>query len=241
MTAGSARSRDFSVRSSQGEWMDGPDVSATDFAACLESLAKANTVTLARPPTLAWLARATSKLSSGSPFTIVDVGFGDGDMLRAVRRWARRRGLSATLVGYDLNARSVPAANKRTDFSLQIDFRTGDATGETQPIDYVISSLVAHHMTDDEIVRFLRWMEAETRRGWFINDLHRHPIAFYGFRLLAWVARFHPFVRHDGPISVARSFRRADWLRFLAAAEIDERQVEIEWRFPFRLCVGRIK
>ena len=241
MTAGSARLRDFSVRSAQGEWMDGPDVSAADFAACLESLAKANTVTLARPPTLAWLTRATSKLPSGAPFTIVDVGFGDGDMLRAVRHWALRRGLSATLVGYDLNARSAPAANKRTGCNLEIDFRTGDAMRETRPIDYVISSLVAHHMTDDEIVRFLRWMEAETRRGWFINDLHRHPIAFYGFKLLAWIARFHPFVRHDGPISVARSFRRADWLRLLAAAEIDARQVGIEWRFPFRLCVGRIK
>ena len=221
--------------------MDGADVRADVFAACLASLARANTITLARPPTLAWLGRATATLDPAAAFTLVDVGFGDGDMLRAVRRWSMRRGLRAELVGYDLNPRSAPAANARTDPKLRIAFRTGDAFTSTEPVDFVISSLTAHHMTDDELVRFMRWMEATARHGWFINDLHRHPLAYHGFRLLAWAGGFHPFVRHDGPISVARAFRRADWLRLLERAGIDARVVDIVWRFPFRLCVGRIK
>ena len=233
--------RDFSVRSSDTEWMDGDEVGADTFAACLASLARANTVTLARPPTLAWLDRATARLDPATAFTVVDVGFGDGDMLRAVRRWAIRRERRADLVGYDLNPRSAPAAKARTDPGLNITFRTGDVFAMTEPVDFVISSLTAHHMTDEELVRFLRWMEASATRGWFVNDLHRHPLAYPGFKVLAWLGGFHPFVRHDGPISVARSFRRADWLRLLASAGIDSRRVDIVWRFPFRLCVGRMK
>ena len=233
--------RDLSVRATDAEWMDGADVSPDTFAACVASLARVNTVTLARPPTLAWLTRATRSLGPNAAFRLVDVGFGDGDMLRAIRRWATRRGFRADLIGYDLNPRGAAAANARTDPASNIAFRTGDAFACPEPIDFVVSSLTAHHMTDGELVAFLRWMEATSRRGWFINDLHRHPLAYHGFKVIAWIGAFHPFVRHDGPISVARAFRRADWLGLLKRAGIAPAAVNIAWRFPFRLCVGRLK
>ena len=39
-------------------------------------------------------------------------------------------------------------------------------------------------------------------------------------------------------VSVARSFRRADWQRYLAEAGL---QGEIRWHLAFRWCVGRLK
>jgi hypothetical protein len=96
-------------------------------------------------------------------------------------------------------------------------------------------------MSNDQIVQFIRWMEATSRRGWFINDLHRHPVAFYGFQALSTVAGWHPFVRHDGPVSVARAFQRPDWERLLGEAGVPRDQITLDWRLPFRLCVGRIK
>ncbi|MBV9994206.1 MAG: methyltransferase domain-containing protein [Caulobacteraceae bacterium] len=235
--------RSFAERSREPEMMDAPDVTAEAFAACLADLAKVNTVTRARPPTLRWLARATRNLPREAPFTIVDVGCGEGDMLRAVRKWAVRAGLQARLIGIDLNPRSEPAAKAATDPAEAIDYLTGDVFdyAPEAPIDFVISSLVTHHMGDAEVVRFLRWMEATTRRGWFVNDLHRHPAAFYGFMALSSLAGWHPFVRHDGPVSVARAFRRQDWERLLATARIPAEAVTVDWRLPFRICVGRIK
>ena len=224
--------------------MDGADVSSADFAACLADLAKANTLTFARPATLAWLATATRGTQS---FSLLDVGYGHGDMLRAIHRWAVRRGLTPRLAGMDLNPRSEPAARAATDAALGIVYQTGNVFtdlggGQADfPPDFIVSSLVTHHMSDSEIVGFIRWMEGTSRRGWFINDLHRHPIAFYGFRLISSVAGWHRFVRHDGPISVARSFRRADWTALLAAAGVETADVSLRWRFPFRLCVGRLK
>jgi hypothetical protein len=88
------------------------------------------------------------------------------------------------------------------------------------------------------VVRFLRWLEANAARGWFIADLHRATLAYWGFGLLATVARWHPIVRSDGMVSVARSFRRADWLRLLAEAGVPG---ELSWHVAFRWCVGRCR
>jgi SAM-dependent methyltransferase len=235
--------RSFAQRSREDEMMDGPDVTPEALAACLKDLATVNTVTLARPPTLRWLARATRGMARGDAFTLLDVGYGQGDMLRVIHAWAIRAGLKPRLSGVDLSPWSAPAARAVTDASLGIDFQVGDVFdyAPSAPVDFVVSSLVTHHMSDQLVVRFLRWMEANARRGWFINDLHRHPIAFYGFMAIAWAARWHPFVRHDGPVSVARAFQRRDWSRLLQEAGFAPGQVSVNWRFPFRICVGRIK
>ena len=231
----------FNERSTEPEWMDDDTVSDADFKACLADLARANFVTRARPPTIAWLYRATRYLNPGQSFSLVDVGFGYGDMLRAIGVWAANDGLVAELTGIDRNPRSAPIASAVPSPIARVTFRTSDvyATDFDPAPDFVISSLVAHHMTDAEIVRFLRWMDATAVRGWFVNDLHRHWLAYYGFKLLSTVAGWHRLVRHDGPVSVARSFRRADWMRLLAEAGVAG--AVVRHRFPFRLCVGRMK
>lgn len=218
--------------------MDGDHVDPVDFAACMKDLATVNTVTFARGPTLKFVAAAMTQ-APGVP-TILDVGYGAGDMLRSIAAMLHQQGQRARLIGIDLNTRSEPAARSMTPPGMTIDWRTGDAydfPDEDRP-DLVISSLVTHHMDDAEIVRFLAWMEATARLGWFVNDLHRHAIAWYGFTAMATLARWHRFVQHDGPLSVARSFRRDDWERLLAAAGASE-QSKIHWRFPFRYCVER--
>jgi hypothetical protein len=232
---------DFRQRSPQLEWMDTEAISADDFAECLADLAVVNSVTLARPPTLAFMRRVARGMAAGERLSVLDAGFGEGDMLRRIHRWGTRRGLHMDLSGVDLNPWSTAAAEAATPAAMGIRYVTGDlfdlAPGET---DVVISSLFTHHLTDAQIVEFLAWMEAHARRGWFVNDLHRHPVAFHGFRLLSGAAGWHRFVRHDGPISVARSFRRRDWDALLRRAGLAG-QATVRWRMPFRFCVSRIR
>lgn len=233
--------RSFAQRSPEGEMMDGADVTAGEFAACLRDLATVNTVTLARRPTLDWLTTATYSLPPGSAFTVLDVGYGEGDMLRAIHAWAAARGFRPRLIGVDLNPRSAPAAHAATDPALGIEFHTGDVFdfAADEPIDFIVSSLVTHHLSDAQVGRFLMWMEARSRRGWFVNDLRRSAFAFYGFTALAAIMRWHSFVRHDGPVSIARSFLPDEWERALATTGITGATVERV--FPFRLCVARLK
>lgn len=233
--------RSFAHRSPETELMDGDGVTPADFATCLHDLAAVNTVTLARRPTLAWLADACLAMAPGTAFTLLDVGYGEGDMLRAIHRWATAKGLRPRLIGVDLNPRSEPAARAATDPTLGIDYRTGDvfAFDSAEPVDFVVSSLVTHHLSDRQVGQFLMWLEARATRGWFVNDLRRSAIAFYGFTALAAVLRWHRFVRHDGPVSVARSFVPDEWERALATAGINGATVSRV--FPFRLCVARLK
>ena len=221
--------------------MDTEVISAADFAECLADLATVNSVTVARPPTIAFMRRVSRGMKAGAQLSVLDVGFGEGDMLRRVYRWGVRRGLRMELSGVDLNPWSATAARAATPAAMDIRFITSDLFdlpwGET---DVVISSLFTHHLTDAQVVEFLVWMERRARRGWFVNDLHRHPIAFHGFRLLSGAAGWHRFVQHDGPISVARSFRRRDWEALLRRAGLAGRAT-VRWHVPFRLCISRIR
>ncbi|GAA0725844.1 hypothetical protein GCM10009106_00110 [Sphingomonas japonica] len=217
--------------------MDAPDLDPAVYAAVLGDLAKVNRVTMAARPTMRFLDRA---IASRTHLRLLDVGFGDGDMLRTIARWAARRGVAAELVGIDLNPHSAPAAQAKGDGGGRITYRSGDyADLAGEDWDVVVSSLVAHHMDRMQLIAFLRFMRAQARIGWFVNDLHRHRLAHAGFPVLAAAMRWHPIVRHDGRLSIARSYRPHEWPPLLAEAGITGARVE-RW-FPFRLCVARIR
>ena len=221
------------------EQMDDPSLDAAVYAAVIGDLAKVNRLLMVSRPTIAFLART---LKGRRSLRLLDVGYGQGDMLRAIARWAKRRGLAAELVGVDLNPRSLPAAAAVTPPALAIEYRTGDyADTAAEGWDYVISSSVTHHMSDEELHAFLRFMEAEARIGWHVNDIHRHPLAYWSFPALARAMRWHPMVREDGCLSIQRGFRRADWARLIAGSGIDPSAPRIVRRFPLRLCVERAR
>ena len=230
--------RSLAVRSRQDEQMDAPDLDPAVYAKVLHDLARVNRWTFTARPVLAYMKRAAGDLRR---FRLLDVGFGDGDILRAIARWARRRGIAADLVGVDLNANSVAAALEATPADLAIDYRGGDYLDQQGPFDFVISSQVTHHMTDAQLLTFLRYMESEARRGWLICDLHRHGFAYHGFPLLARLLLVHRIVREDGQLSIARSFRPDEWRESLAAAGIPDGAARIVRCFPFRLCVERVR
>ncbi|MGC5798938.1 methyltransferase domain-containing protein [Sphingomonas sp. NFX23] len=224
----------LAVRSQAEELMDADDLDAATYADVVGDLATVNTVTMARRPTLDFLARATAGRKS---FRLLDVGFGDGDMLRRIANWAKAKGIEAELVGVDLNPRSEQAARAHGGDIRYVTGDYADLAGE--PWDVIVSSLVAHHMSHDQLIAFLRFMEGHASAGWFVNDLHRHGFAHWGFPVLATIARWHPIVRHDGTLSIARSYRPDEWPPLLAEAGITEAKVRRV--FPFRLCVERLR
>ncbi|PAX07516.1 methyltransferase domain-containing protein [Sphingomonas lenta] len=225
----------LAVRATAEELMDAADLDPATYARVVGDLAKVNTVTLARRPTLAFLKRA---MTGRRTLRLLDVGFGDGDMLRSIARWAVQHDVAAELVGVDLNHRSELAARAHTPAHLPIRYVTGDYADMGGGWDVVVSSLVAHHMTHDQLVAFLRFMEGHAR-SWFVNDLHRHWFAYTGYPLLARVAGWHPIVRYDGKLSIARSFRPGEWRDLLDEAGVEGARVFRA--FPFRLCVERLR
>ncbi len=222
--------------------MDQP-CSYEDLRGCLRSIAQVNRLTRAYRPTLHWLDRVCDARPRPSrPIHIVDVGCGFGDMLRRVHRWARKRSVEVRLTGIDLNADAVRAAQEAT-LPGAVTYLAGNAYDFNDPegIDVVISSLLTHHLEYPEIVRFLDWMEANARTGWFINDLHRQPVPYHLFRVLSRLTHWHRFVKHDGAVSILRSFREAEWQEMCRAAAIPTGGYEVRTYVPARLCVARLK
>jgi len=244
----------FAQRAQISEWIDEP-CSYEEFRDSLCDLVRVNRLLLAYRPTLRWLGRLGVR--ARETLHIVDVGCGAGDMLRRIKQWARKKKIAVKLTGIDIHSHATRAARElEEDQSLssdsgfdpagagsRIEWYTGEAY-DYRPqagIDVIVSSAFTHHLSDVEVVRFIRWMERTAQRGWFINDLHRTRHTYLAFRALASVMRWHRFVQHDGPISIRRSFSRLDWMRLLKEAGLPEGSAAIETAWPGRLSVGRVK
>lgn len=229
---------DFHQRSTQSELMDSAVTGFEEFRDCLGELETINRWTLAYPPTLNWLRRIEKKAQG--PITILDIGSGGGDMLRRI--W-QRFGPVMALTGVDINPWSKQAAELQTSSNAPIHYETCDifSFDSARRVDVIISALFTHHLNDEQLVVFLRWMEQHATLGWFINDLHRHPLPYYFIRWATRLLSGNRLIRHDAAVSVARAFTRADWVRLLDQAGIAPEQASIRWVLPFRYCVERQK
>jgi 2-polyprenyl-3-methyl-5-hydroxy-6-metoxy-1,4-benzoquinol methylase len=218
-------------RSCQAEVMDEPHVSADDYRRCLRDLAQVNRLTFTHRPILAWLERV---LPRDRPVRILDVAFGQGDLLRAIWQWAKARGLDVSLQGIDLNPRSAAMARDATPPEMNITYLTGDVFTHAARADFIVSSQFAHHLDDTQVIRFVRWLKASATTGWFVTDLERSQFAYRGFPWLCALAGFHDLVQRDGQVSIARSLRRDEWEEVLDRAHVS---AQVRRHAPFRLSI----
>jgi len=236
---------DFRHRAQLTELLDEP-CSREQLRACLRDLARLNRWFLGYRPVLHWL-NTVAPISASEPLHIVDVGCGYGDTLGRIERWARAHGVAVELTGLDLNPDAVAIAAEASPHSSAIRWIAADIFEwqPEKPVHVVVSSLFTHHLTEPGVIRFLQWMENHAEVGWFINDLSRAAIPFHLLRVFTKLARLHPFVQHDGPVSIARSFVPEDWQRMCGAAglgtSVGARAVSIQPSWPARLCVSRRK
>jgi SAM-dependent methyltransferase len=230
------------MRSTQPEWLDDPDIAPDSLAAVLADLDRFNRAMLGHRPMLRWLARSVAPVPKDRPLTVLDVGCGSGDLLRAIALWARRTGRAVNLIGVDLNPETVAIARARTSENDRIRYHAADVFTyrPTEPVDIVVNSLVAHHLPDADIVALLRWMEVTARRGWLVSDLQRSVVPYGFIGLMGKLTNLHPTVIHDGQISVARALTRAEWRARIADAGLADSGVMIRWVL-YRFLIGRLK
>jgi SAM-dependent methyltransferase len=232
---------DFSRRAELTELMDEP-CSREEMRACLLDLSRLNRWFLGYRPTLCWL-QSLNLPRNGSPLHLVDIGCGYGDALRRIEQWCAVHRIPVELTGCDHNPDIVAIAAGATPNASRIEWIVADVFSlrPCKPIDLIISSLFTHHLTDQQIVRFLLWMESNARLGWFINDLSRASIPYRLLKTFSKIASLHPFVQHDGPVSIARSFVTDDWRRMCKSAGLRDHDTSINSFTPARLCVSRRK
>lgn len=231
----------LTTRIDEAELIDDLSIPFEELKETLAGVETLNHLTGAYAPTIKAIEKFYYKYhqNKNTPMKILDIGSGYGGHLREIYNWAKKENIKLELTGLDLNPCSTKAANAFNLDALSIKFITGNVF-EFKPeekYDICINALFTHHLSDDEIVNLLKWMTLNSSYGWFINDLHRHPLAYYFIKYFTRIFGFNKLVRNDAPLSVARSFKLRDWNHYCKAAQLNASQIKITWQRSFRYCV----
>jgi SAM-dependent methyltransferase len=214
--------REFALR----ERMDGP-CTYEDYHSAALSLGRLNRWTRGHRPILDFLAKVLQRTGvSHEPLHIVDIGCGHGDGLRTIHRWAAKRSVPLRLTGIDINPYAARLARERDRVEHvsagTITWLTGDvfATTLERPADVVVSSLLAHHLSDDDILRLIQWNETTARAAWAISDLRRSERAAQVFTWLNKLLPMNETIAHDGVVSFRRALCLEEWKLLAGEAKV---------------------
>ena len=172
-------------------------------------------------------------------FSVLDVGAGSGEFLREIAKFARKTNRKAQLYGLELNEISADSILRESKDFAEINSIRGDALQlpfAEKSFDFTICSLFTHHFTDEKIVEILAEMNRVSRQGIFVIDLHRHPFAYFSYKIFCKAFRISKLVTEDGSLSVLRSFKTDELAQLAEKANLQN--VEIKRVFPFRLVLN---
>jgi ubiquinone/menaquinone biosynthesis C-methylase UbiE len=228
----------FRKRSNELEHLDKGDYTPEEYEGCLVELRRIN----------AWLGdtRALSRSLLAEverldlkSFSVLDVGAGSGELLRAAARWTEQTHRTGKFVGVELNARSARAIAEE---SLQfVEISAVQADGFRLPFadntfDYAICSLITHHFTDSTVVAFLKELGRTARRSIFVIDLYRNPLAYYLYSTVGRLFLYNRLIREDGALSILRSFKPDELERLAQQAGLKD--IKVRQMFPARLVLS---
>jgi len=172
--------------------------------------------------------------------TIADLGCGGGDILREVASWAKKKQTPVNLTGIDANMFMVQYAQQKCATYPNIQVKQENifspAFKQTH-FDIIICSLFCHHFTSEELISLLSQLQSQALKAVIINDLHRHPLAYYSIKWLTKLFSKSYLVKNDAPLSVLRAFRKSEIKYILAVAGITNYSLQWQWAFRWKLII----
>ncbi len=169
-------------------------------------------------------------------FSVLDIGCGAGDIPHAVVEWAKKKGKKVSVTAIDLNPLCITYARRHfPDPEISFLQHSAFEIERLGIFDFIVSSMFFHHLSDEEIVRLLKLMKRQSRRGFIINDLERNAWNYLGAYVLG-VFSFRPIVFNDAKLSVKRAFKESDFLRYRQESGLEE--LCIEQKPVFRMTLS---
>lgn len=229
----------WAQRCGKKELLDGDDIPFADLAQNLLELDSINTRLGGHRITLRGL-KALLPTQFPEILHIVEIGCGGGDNLRVIARFLQAQKIPFRLSGIDLKKECIDYARAHSGIPetavswICSDYQTVDFKETGRP-HILFSSLFCHHFGEAALVKQMQWMTANSQLGFFINDLHRHPLAYHSIKILTRLFSKSYLVKNDAPLSVLRAFRRADWTEIFRKSGLS--QPQIEWCWAFRHLV----
>ena len=220
----------FQNRSCQKELLDGEGIPFADIRKNMEELNTINTVLGGHAITLKGFRKL---IGDRKKISVCEIGCGGGDNLVAIVHWCKKNKIEVHCTGIDLKKECIEFASQKEGLQGNTHWVISDYAEVkfAEKPDIIFSSLFCHHFTNESLVNQLRWMEQNSRIGFFINDLHRHWLAYHSIRVLTQLFSKSFLVKNDAPLSVARGFVKNEWALIFQYAGIWNFQIQWKWAF----------
>lgn len=169
-------------------------------------------------------------------YCILDVGCGSGDAISAMLYWAVKNDIAVHLIGLDYSSTACNIASERFLDRKNVEIVCSDYQKyePSKSIDIICSNLFNHHLSDEQNKNYLKWAYGMAKCGLVINDLHRHPLAYYSIKWIARLANTSIYFRNDAPLSVLRAFKKKDIRQFAQDTKLNLR---LQWCWAFRWLI----
>jgi len=235
----------FSIRTNENELMDDFSITDTRLTSALEQLRLVNRWLGGYGSTLSVL-KPVLKARTVGKTRILDLGTGIADFPEYIVRWAASQSPvpEVEIVAIDANpktvdyARSVLKQRLPPELQSKIQLEVADALAlpyAEGSFDVVMAAMFLHHFDQEHAAAIARSMQRLSRLGIIINDLQRHPLAYYGIYSLTRLLPASPMMRHDGPLSVLRGFRAEELGAIAQAAHLPAYRLRWCWAFRWLL------
>jgi 2-polyprenyl-3-methyl-5-hydroxy-6-metoxy-1,4-benzoquinol methylase len=222
-------------RTDNPEIMDDFTLEGDALKLALDKIAQINQLLGGNRLTLKGVAKLLKNESNLSSVTIVDVGCGNGDMLRKLADFGFKNNLNLELIGVDANLFTVNYAIDLSRNYPNIKYRCEDIFNQSfneLKFDIVLCTLTLHHFNNDEIIQLLTLFNKNSRLGFVVNDLHRNSVAYRLFQGLCFVFRMNKMSREDGLTSILRGFKKEELIAF--SENLRFKKYSIQWKWAFR-------
>ena len=221
-------------RSDTKELLDRDDIPFEDIKGNMQELNFINTWLGGHHITIAGLQNMTRNRKQ---ISVCEIGCGGGDNLEAIVKWCNKNNVVINCIGIDIKPECIGFAKENEWLKNSTTWIVSDYAKVSfdQKPDIIFSSLFCHHFSNDELAKQLQWMKQNSFIGFFINDLQRHPLAYFSIKLLTKLFSSSYLVKNDAPLSVARGFKKKEWDNIFKAAGISN--YKIQWKWAFRYLI----
>ncbi len=202
----------FKSRSFEKELLDQDDIPFEDIKVTLNELHIVNSLLGGYATTRKGLRELLSgHHANHSILKIADIGCGGGDSLMKMADWCKTRGINAELIGIDIKKECISYAERKASDYPNLRFITSDYRLVNESFDIIHSSMFTHHLDDEQLNHYLSWARKNSSIGIIVNDIHRHPLAYYAIKYITRIVSRSYLVKNDACLSVLRSFKKKEW------------------------------
>ncbi len=168
------------------------------------------------------------KNEAGRDLKILDVAAGSADVTAAMASHAGKMGFKVLAVAADLNLAVLGQGRAWNREFHEISYALANGLSLPFPddsFDIVHCSLVLHHLSEEDAVRFLGEMARVSRFAVIAGDLRRNLIPWALIWIISRLFTSNKYTRYDGPLSVLRSFTPSEMKKLGQATGLKEFRV----------------